>query len=100
MIDPNEFSYWCWIDVIRENMSCRFSVIDMRCEDPLTMLQEGFNTIQDAISWGHYRIAKLNIDTSDIHTRVGFLDEDDSVYRFIHDVMDENTALVVKLMLE
>jgi len=98
--DPDKYLLWCWIDAIRDTASCRFTVIDMRVEEPQTVLQEGFNSIEDAVTWGVNRMRKLGIDGTEVYTRVGYLDQDDSEYHFIHDIFDENTALVCKLLLE
>lgn len=98
--DPGKFPLWCWVDVLDSNRGCRFSLIAVSGEDQQTILQEGFNSIDEAISWGVRRMRKMEIDPVFVYTRVGHLVQNDEDYRHLHDIFDENASMVCKLMLE
>lgn len=64
------------------------------------VLQEGHNSMREAIEWGVRRMRARGIDPASVYTRVGYSDEDDEYYHHLPDLFDENAFLVAKLLLE
>ena len=97
--NPDAVLYRCWIDYHRDSRGCRFTLMPRHLMDR-PILQEGHNSMQEAIEWGVRRMIARGITRESVYTRVGYSDLDDDLYHYLPDVFDENAFLVAKLLLE